>query len=433
MIRRRQPDRGKVPNDPRGFDDFELRLGDVMRGERATMGKSLLDVQRELRIKANYIAAIENADPDAFDTPGFIAGYVRSYARYLGMEPDETYAQFCAESGFTTAHGMSADASSRAKPDARLEPRKAKRAPGSDPFTDPNTPFVPQGESFLSRIEPAAVGSSLVLLAVIGGLAYGGYRVLNEVQQVRFAPVENTPDVLADIDPLAGATRVVEDPVQSAEASGVFNPPRDGMDRLYRPKALDVPVVVSRDAPISTLNPSQIGTFAQAGAGATGLVSGRARSGSQMSEEDRAVALALGLESDEGLTVGSAAPGSPQVVAEARAGVSLVAVRPAWVRVQSNDGTILFEKILDAGETYDLPRTEEAPVLRAGMSGSIYFQVDGEYYGPAGDGTSTIRNVGLSVDDLKTSYAVADLSRDPEAERMIAVAEADLGQMVVED
>ncbi|HCP80049.1 MAG TPA: DUF4115 domain-containing protein, partial [Octadecabacter sp.] len=43
-----------------GFDAFELRLGDLMRGERATIGKSLLDVQRELKIKAAYIAAIEN-------------------------------------------------------------------------------------------------------------------------------------------------------------------------------------------------------------------------------------------------------------------------------------------------------------------------------------------------------------------------------------
>src|SRR6056297_2157809 len=89
-----------------GFDSFELRLGDVMRGERATMGKSLLDVERELRIKASYIAAIENCDPDAFDTPGFIAGYVRSYARYLGMNPDEVFEIFCQESGFSVAHGM---------------------------------------------------------------------------------------------------------------------------------------------------------------------------------------------------------------------------------------------------------------------------------------------------------------------------------------
>ena len=38
----------------KGFDGFELRLGDLMRGERATMGKSLLDVQRELKIKAAF-------------------------------------------------------------------------------------------------------------------------------------------------------------------------------------------------------------------------------------------------------------------------------------------------------------------------------------------------------------------------------------------
>ena len=44
--------------DLKGFDDFEIRLGDQMRGERATMGKSLMDVQRELRIKAAYIAFI---------------------------------------------------------------------------------------------------------------------------------------------------------------------------------------------------------------------------------------------------------------------------------------------------------------------------------------------------------------------------------------
>ena len=58
-----------------------------MRGERATLGRTLLDVQRDLRIKAAYIAAIENADPAVFPNPSFIPGYVRSYARYLGPGP----------------------------------------------------------------------------------------------------------------------------------------------------------------------------------------------------------------------------------------------------------------------------------------------------------------------------------------------------------
>ena len=88
MIRRRETPPVSETSELKGFDDFDISLGDVMRGERATMGKSLLDIQRELKIKAAYIAAIENADPTAFETQGFVAGYVRSYARYLGLDPE---------------------------------------------------------------------------------------------------------------------------------------------------------------------------------------------------------------------------------------------------------------------------------------------------------------------------------------------------------
>src|SRR6056297_324142 len=128
----------------RGFDAYDLRLGDLMRGERATMGKSLLDVERELRISAGYLDAIENSDPSAFDTPGFIPGYVRSYARYLGMDPDEAFATFCAESRFSIAHGMSAQASSRLHAERRT-PRAAAPA-ARDPLSGPGTPFAPVRE-----------------------------------------------------------------------------------------------------------------------------------------------------------------------------------------------------------------------------------------------------------------------------------------------
>ena len=97
MSGRRETSQKQEPAKLKGFDDFDLLLGDIMRGERATMGKSLLDVQRELKIKATYIAAIENTDPSAFDTPGFIAGYVRSYARYLGLDPEWAFKTFCEE------------------------------------------------------------------------------------------------------------------------------------------------------------------------------------------------------------------------------------------------------------------------------------------------------------------------------------------------
>jgi len=380
----------------KGFDDYELRLGDLMRGERATMGKSLLDVQRELKIKAAYIAAIENADPTAFDTPGFIAGYVRSYARYLNMNPDEAYAAFCAESGFATAHGMSAQASTRKS--KSYDPSDAPL--GKDIFQSSATPFVPAGDAVFSGIEPRAIGSTLVLLALITGLGYGGWSVLQEVQRVQFAPIEQTPVVLSDLDPLAGATNAI---VPQDALDDLQTPAADVMDRLYRPQALDVPVLVARDAPISTLSPATIGTFAP----------------DLLPDE---IPMIVAEETD--------APAVPpiQVVEPAAPDVQLVAVRPAWVRVQSADGTIIFEGVMQAGENFVVPTTEEPARLRVGESGAMYFAVNGVHYGPVGPSGVVTADVVLTSDNLTDSYRIADLDADVDLAEIVNVAEVTAGQ-----
>ena len=137
-----------------GYDMLDVPLGDLMRGERATLGKSLLDVERELKIRAAYIAAIENGDIGAFASPGFIAGYVRSYARYLGIDPEWTFRRFCDETGFQGVHGFSAHQAQQAKRSFADAPR----------LLDPNevmqssrTAFAPSRESVFSRIEPGAL------------------------------------------------------------------------------------------------------------------------------------------------------------------------------------------------------------------------------------------------------------------------------------
>jgi cytoskeletal protein RodZ len=385
--------------DMRGFDAFELRLGDLMRGERATLGKSLLDVERELRIKANYVAAIENSDPSAFDTPGFIPGYVRSYARYLGMDPDQAFTTFCAESGFSIAHGMSAEASSIRKPGA-MPVRKTRV---QDPLIAPNTPFLPASESFLARIEPGAIGSALVLVALIGAIGYGGWSVLRQVQQVQLAPVENTPVVLADLDPLSGAAVTRDEAMADAgEAAGVFQPPRDErLSRLYRPKALDVPVMVARDAPISTLDPREVGTLSPTAP-----------------EADRASGIELALREAQGFDGDALA--TPKVVADGPPDLQVVAVRPAWVRVRGADGSVIFEGILNAGDTYDVPATEEPPTLRVGESGAVYFAVNGQHYGPAGTRGSVTSDLALTPETLTERYSVADIAADQDLMEYVA-------------
>jgi len=379
---------------PKGFDDFELRLGDLMRGERATLGKSLLDVQRELKIKATYIAAIENADISAFETPGFVAGYVRSYARYLSMDPEWAFERFCAEAGYAVSHGLSSAASPHKIVQARA------RTDFSDPLANPNATFVPRGEAIWSQVEPGALGSIAVLVLLIGAIGYGGWSVLQEVQRVQLAPVDEAPTVVTQIDPLQNlegtspalvATRPAADRI--AEARGTT----EAMDRLYRPQALDVPVLTSRDGPIAAINPRDAGVLAEAGA---------------VSAVDAALAEAMGLD--------------VQVMAEAKQGIEVLAVRPAWVRVNAADGTVLFEKILDAGERYAVPALEEAPIFRTGNSGAVYFLVDGQTFGPAAPGANVVKDIALSAEALTETLAEADMGRDDDLARF---ATADAGAL----
>lgn len=398
MIGRRFRTPAAVVDKPKGFDDFDLRLGDLMRGERATLGKSLLDIQRELKVKATYIAAIENADVSAFETPGFIAGYVRSYARYLGMDPEWAFAKFCREANFEVAHGMSSAASSASV--AALRARQ-NLAEGRDPISSLNTSFSPRGDNMLSQLEPGAVGSFAVLLALIGALGYGGWSVLQEVQRVQLAPVDQAPTVVAELDPLAGvqggapltrsapATNAAE--TELLAANGVT---ADPLDRLYEPQALDVPVMTARDGPIAAINPRVAGLVADA---------------APLDATRAAV---------------PTADGTVQVVAAAKPGVEVLAVRPSWVRISAADGTVLFEKILDAGERYSVPPLQQAAELRSGNSGSIYFVVNGQTFGPAAPGAQVVKGVSLASEALTATYALADLTGDADLAQYVTMADA---------
>ncbi|WP_408629809.1 DUF4115 domain-containing protein [Aliiroseovarius salicola] len=269
-----------------------------------------------------------------------------------------------------------------------------------DPLANPNATWIPQSESVLARIEPGAVGSVAVLMALVGVLGFAGWSVLKEIQRVDFAPVEQSPGVLAELP-------VFETEAEMADAGTVMPAPSaEALDRLYRPQALDVPVMTQRDAPISTLDPRNVGALA-----------GLQR---DLSEPPMLPSSAFSShEIDAGLVAGLAAvadddveTGGVKVFGADAPEVALVAVRASWVRVQTASGSVIFEKVMDAGEHYILPKTETAPVLRTGNAGGIYFAVNGSAFGPAGASGSVVKNIALSPDTLSENYSVADLSKD---------------------
>lgn len=63
------------------------RLGDAFRAERSRRGISLNDAERTTRINRVYLEAIEDGRFETLPAPVYVRGFVRLYARYLGLDP----------------------------------------------------------------------------------------------------------------------------------------------------------------------------------------------------------------------------------------------------------------------------------------------------------------------------------------------------------
>lgn len=385
---------------------LEFALGDELRGERATKGKTLLDVQRDLRIQATYIAAIEDGHLEAFPNPSFIPGYVRSYARYLGLEPAGIYARFCAENGFSYS-GPSGSGDARPGRNAAAGAAAAPKT-GSGRRTDPRVagfqpkfPLVEPRRSVFSGIRVSAIGSLLVLAVLVAGLGYGGWSVLQNIQRVQFAPVEDLP--IAQSDVLA-----IEAPDASAEVDAdladLASPvTAKTLADLYRQQELEVPILTPRDGPIAAIDPDSIGPLqihVPEQVDPSRLVSSPALEG------DKAATPVVVAPLIEAIYAEAAAEADAEAAIAAKADdpVSIVVERAAWVRIYQDNGTILFERILEKGESYTLPRGIEAPLIWAGNSGSVYVEIGEALHGPLGRKTLAVRDISLEPASLMAAF-----------------------------
>ena len=350
---------GNAVNNPgaKGYGPYEYPLGDELRGERATLGKTLLDIQRDLRIKAAYIAAIEDAKPEVFPNPSFIAGYVRSYARYLALDPDEVFHRFCQESGFAGASGAPGAAARSRRGAAAAQPTAGGFRPGLSPSRGWTS------AAGMPAIPFAAIGSVLVLAALVVGLGYGGWTVLQNIQRVQFAPVEELPVAVAEVDPLGGAETPTpfDEPALTELASPVA---ATALADLYRQQELEVPILVPRDGPIAALDPDRTGLLASEPPATAPTPSAPA---------SRFPPALVAAAAD------AAGPGGRRPARRGRGAgapaLVVVAERAAWIRVYQANGTVIFERILEKGETYSPPEGIEAPLIWAGNSGSVYVRV----------------------------------------------------------
>lgn len=147
--------------------------GQMLQAARHKKGVDLYRAERETKIRARYLAALEQGDAHLLPSPVYTKGFLRNYATYLGLDPEEVVARWKGET---------------------LAPRHARQvvAPPPRPLAAPRRSFTLTPGLFV------AAALSLVVLGFIGYVV---------VQVFRFSQ----PPLLAVTSPSGGHITVDAD------------------------------------------------------------------------------------------------------------------------------------------------------------------------------------------------------------------------------
>ncbi len=146
-------------------------LPERLLAARERKGVDLYRAERDTKIRARYLAALERGDYRELPGAVYTKGFLRNYAMYLGLDPDDILAQWHRERGETLA---------------------------SEPVIVVPRPITAPRQSF--TFSPGIVVAALLTVAVVAFVAYLG------VQLLRFAK----PPTLSVTDPLTAVTEVDE-------------------------------------------------------------------------------------------------------------------------------------------------------------------------------------------------------------------------------
>lgn len=99
-----------------------MSLGERFRAAREQRGQTLSEVAEHLHIRSVYLAAIEDENWNAIGAAVYAKGFLRTYARYLGLDAEEAVREFNA------VHPMSEPPAAQAAPSRQREPGGGLRA-----------------------------------------------------------------------------------------------------------------------------------------------------------------------------------------------------------------------------------------------------------------------------------------------------------------
>jgi cytoskeletal protein RodZ len=80
--------------------------------------------------------------------------------------------------------------------------------------------------------------------------------------------------------------------------------------------------------------------------------------------------------------------------------VVLTASQPVWLQVSERGGAVLYSGMMAPGQTYAVPQTATAPVLKTGKPEALRITVGNSVAPPVGPAATTVNNVSLLPADL---------------------------------
>lgn len=319
-------------------------VGQDLRAARLRRGDEIAQVSRALKIRKDHLEALENDRLE--DLPGktYAIGFVRSYARHLGLDSAQYVERF------------KQDISGREEEQAR-EPA---------PIHQDEQRRLPQGWRVIAGVVVVLLGYGVWHLLGSGGESSQpvppppNLNPPHRAAAPRPAPVV-IPDQAATVSPAASEAA-------PADAASATPPPAAG------PKS-PATQMAAAPAPVAAQKPSQ--PVAQA-TGQAAIPSGPAV---------------------------PAVPGSGQVYGAQNSNprVVLRARGDTRVTVKSEDGTLYLNRDLKAGDTYQVPN-QPGLIMATSNAAAVEVVVDGAALGRAGQPQQILGRVSLDPASLADRF-----------------------------
>lgn len=382
-------------------------IGELLRARREELELDLDHIGEALRIRPAYLAALEQGRTEDLPGAAYAMGFVRAYANHLGLDGDRVLARYKADTADVII-----------RPDLTLP--------------------VPLGERSLP-------GGPIVLMALILALCgYGTWYYLSTGERTRPERVAEVPaDLRQTIIPpaapsappaLGAAAPASTQPprpatVSAADTDATAAPPIAAAATAAAPTAAPKPMpalvpgpglrpladpAADSPAPAAAANPAATGpapsvSSARPGSAATSepIVFPGTPSGSAPAAAPAQPAAVPGAVPATAATPASTAvsPGPASGGATGDRRVAIRALADCWIQVRTTDQTVIFSRILKAGEIYHVP-ARTGLSMRTGNAGALAIEVDGKPAPPIGPLGTLRRNVALDPEALVAGTAV---------------------------